>query len=73
MGDDSSNFGVAPFSSVNGGGTHPDRDMKHKAMKDGARGIGKPVDMGENRHPAQAHPDHGPHHADGFGVGPIPR
>lgn len=69
-----SNFGVAPFSSVNGGGSgHPDRDMKHKPMKDGARGIGRPVDMGDGRHPTQAHPDHGPHHPGGFGVGSIPR
>lgn len=68
-----SNFGVQPFSSVNGGSEHPDRDMAHKPMKDGARGVGRNVDRGEGRMGAQAQPDHGPQHHTDFGVGSIPR
>lgn len=67
-----SNFGVENFANVNGGSAHPDAGMSHRPMKDGSRGIGRHVDRGEGRMPAQSHPDHGPHQCD-FGVGPIPR
>ena len=70
------NFGVEPFSSVNGGMRHPDRDMKHEAMPDGSRAIGENVSRGRRSMPAQAHPDHGPHHhrmEPDFGTGGIPR
>lgn len=61
-------FGVGRLS---GASDHPDRDMSHKPMKDGARGIGKNIDRGSGLG-MQACPDHGPHQCD-FGVDSIPR
>lgn len=71
-------FGVEKFAEMNGGMKHPDREMSHEMMGDGERGIGKHVARGRGKMPAQAHPDHGPHHhkmggeAD-FGTGGFPR
>lgn len=64
-------FGVAPFSSVNGGSQKHGGDggstmMPHgenaKMLGDGERGVGKHVARGSGSMPAQRHPDHGPHH-----------
>lgn len=65
------NFGVESYHTTHGGrGMHPD----HRAgtgskghMADSERGIGMPIHHDKNHHPAQAAPDHGPGHVEGYG------
>jgi hypothetical protein len=56
------NFGCESFGSANGGHSHPDAGMSHATMPDSARPISGHVARGGGMMPAQAHPDHGPHH-----------
>jgi hypothetical protein len=54
-------FGVESLHAANGGGPSmgpADADL----LSDSDRGIGHPVKRGRGEMPAQAHPDHGPHH-----------
>ena len=65
------NFGAQSFASVQGGhnNVHPDHTARtgHKgAMADGDRAIGHSLHHTRHHHPAQAAPDHGPHHVDGY-------
>jgi len=64
-------FDVEPFHEMNGGMAHPDHaahtGMKG-AMEDGDRGAGPGVHHTKGRMPAQAAPDHGPHHPGGHGM-----
>jgi hypothetical protein len=63
------NFGVEPFHEAQGhSGDHPDHVAQtghHGAMADHERAIGHPIHHTKHHHPAQAAPDHGPHHVDG--------
>ena len=66
------NFGVAPFSQVNGGGPTMSGGHSHEPMGDHERGVGKHISRGKGMMGAQAAPDHGPHdHNATFGVQPF--
>lgn len=65
------NFGAEPFHELQGGiGMHPDHKM-HTGMKgamaDADRGAPPAVHHTKGMHPAQAAPDHGPTHVNGYG------
>jgi len=65
------NFGVKSFESMNGHmGSHPDHTA-HTGMKgavgDGERAMGPGIHHTRGHHPAQAAPNHGPHHVNGYG------
>lgn len=70
-GDSGGNFGVEGFGDAHSGmGMHPDAKAGTGAkgmMDDGDRAIGMPVHHTKGHHPAQAAPNHGPHHVDGYG------
>ncbi len=64
-------FGVESFHEANGHmGPHPDH-VAHTGMDghlaDHERGAGPGIHHTRHHHPAQAAPDHGPHHVDGYG------
>lgn len=70
MGEGGGNFGVKPFSegAQMAAGMHPDAAMKTGAkphLEDHERGIGKAIHHAKDHFPAQAAPDHGPHHPGG--------
>ena len=65
------NFGVEPYHETHGGmGPHPDHTahtgMK-EAMGDGERATPPAIHHTKGHHPAQAAPNHGPHHPGGYG------
>lgn len=68
---DSGAGGVPSYEEHHGGmGPHPDHTMgtgERGAMPDHERAIGEPVHHTKGHHPAQAAPDHGPHHVNGYG------
>ena len=57
-------FGVREFAGVNGDRRvmDPHPAAPYAVLPDGERGIGAPIHRGAGHLPAQAHPDHGPHH-----------
>ena len=65
------NFGAEPMGKMQGGmGAHPDHTAhtgQDGAMGDGERGAGPGIHHTKGHHPAQAAPDHGPHHPGGYG------
>jgi hypothetical protein len=57
-----SDCGCDSLATVNGGSEHPDRNMSHTPMDDGARAGPPHISRGGGKMPATAHSDHGPHH-----------
>ncbi len=57
-------FGVRSLASVNGERNimDPHPAAPYATLPDSERGVGAPIHRGAGRLPAQAHPDHGPHH-----------
>ncbi len=67
------NFGVRPYPQDHGTplGQHPDARAatgEKGALDDDERGAGPGVQHGKHNHRAQAAPDHGPQHVDGYGL-----
>jgi len=60
MGEDIGNTGAQSLHGMSV--EHPDRGMSHRHMDDGMRGAPPPIRHSDGMHPAQAAPDHGPHH-----------
>lgn len=64
-------FGCESFDSMqNSIGMHPDakaRTGQKGHMADGERAAGPGIHHTAGHHPAQAAPNHGPHHVDGYG------
>jgi hypothetical protein len=59
----SGSFGVDKLPSSTDKVKNPHGSIgENGAMADSERGIGAPVARGKGQYPAQAHPDHGPHH-----------
>ena len=59
------NFGVSSLEDHQGHMAHPDTKMGHNPLEDHQRGVGKSVAYGDDHHPAQAAPHHGPHRVSG--------
>lgn len=55
--------GVPSLSSMSMSAEHPDDGTWHEPMGDHERSA--PIHHSKGKLPAQAHPDHGPHHFDG--------